>query len=86
MKNYDIFLNQYPQLDLHGEYPTTIKTLVNNFINDNLKLKNKIVVIIHGKGTGALKKELHMILKEHKMVESFHLNNNLGSTILYLTI
>ena len=86
MKSYDIFLNIYPQLDLHGEYTTTIKTLVDNFINDNIILKNEKIVIIHGKGTGALKKELHSILKDHKKVSSFHLNTNLGSTTVSLFI
>ncbi len=86
MKNYDMFLDIYPQLDLHGEYTTTIKTLVENFINDNIKLKNYKVVIIHGKGTGALKKELYLLLKENKKVISYKLNNNLGSTIVELAI
>lgn len=81
-----MFLDIYPQLDLHGEYTTTIKTLVENFINDNIKLKNYKVVIIHGKGKGALKKELYLLLKENKKVISYKLNNNLGSTIVELAI
>ena len=41
--------NIYPTLDLHGETTATLKFIVNDFINDNLKLQNEKIIIIHGK-------------------------------------
>ncbi len=59
--------------------------LVEEFINDNLKLKNKEIVVIHGKSTNILTKEVHKVLKNNKRVKEFHLNNwNLGETIIIL--
>ena len=47
-----LFIDRFPKLDLHG-YTSDIAALaVNDFINDNIKMKNEIIVIIHGIGTG----------------------------------
>ena len=72
-----------PHLDLHGEEVAVVYALVNEFIQDNYKMGITPIVIIHGKSTNILTNEVHKILKEHKLVESFHLNNwNLGETIV----
>ncbi len=72
-----------PHLDLHGEEVAVVYALVNEFIQDNYKMGITPIVIIHGKSTNILTNEVHRILKEHKLVESFHLNNwNLGETIV----
>ena len=74
-----------PKIDLHGEEVAVIYALVTEFINDNAKIGNKEIVIIHGKSTNILTKEVHRILKENKNVQSFALNNwNLGETIVNL--
>ena len=74
-----------PHLDLHGEEVALVYALVNEFINDNVKMGNKEIVIIHGKSTNILTKEVHKILKENKKVAQFYLNNwNLGETIVIL--
>ena len=74
-----------PKLDLHGEEVAVIYAIVNEFINDNYKMGNNELVIIHGKSTNILTKEVHKILKENKLVKEFYLNNwNLGETIVYL--
>ena len=60
-----------------------VKVLVDEFINDNYKLNNNIIVIIHGKSTNILTKEVHNVLKKNKLVRKFHINNwNLGETIV----
>ena len=80
-------ITKYPKLDLHGEYAVTAYTVVHSFLIDNLKLKNQYVILIHGKGTGKLKEEVHYILKEEKCVKSFHLDPyNLGQTIVELNM
>ena len=74
-----------PRIDLHGEEVAVIYALVTEFINDNIKMGNKEIVIIHGKSTNILTKEVHRILKENKNVQSYALNNwNLGETIVNL--
>jgi DNA mismatch repair protein MutS2 len=80
-------LTKYPKLDVHGETRDTVYTVVKNFINDNIKLKNKIIIIVHGKGEGILKEEIHLQLKKMKEVKSFHLDSwNQGVTIVELKI
>ena len=70
-----------PRLDLHGEE----RALVTEFIMDNYKMGNKEIVIIHGKSTNILTNEVNEVLKENKLVKTFHLNNwNVGETIVYL--
>ena len=80
-------LNKYPKLDVHGETTQTVVFVVNDFLNDNYKMKNKYVVIIHGKGTGKLKQKVHEILKNSQIVNIFELDiDNLGQTIIELKI
>ena len=82
-----IVTSKTPSLDLHGEITSMVKTLVDVFIHDNVKIKNDVVVIIHGKSTNILTKEVHKVLKENKNVKSFRVNNwNLGETIVELKI
>lgn len=81
----DIFISNIPTLDLHGEIRSSARVLVKEFIYDNYVLKNNRILIIHGVGTGALKKEVREVLKTNKMIESFHLNPyNPGCTVVYL--
>lgn len=80
-----IVTSRTPHLDLHGEISSMVEAIVNEFINDNYKMKNKVVVIIHGKSTNILTKEVHRVLGLNKKVKSFYLNNwNLGETIVEL--
>ena len=74
-------------LDVHGETRDTVSYLVTSFIQDNLKLKKKHIVIIHGKGQGILKEKIHELLKKNPNVERFHLDGmNLGATEVVLKI
>ncbi len=79
--------NFYPKIDLHGEYAVTAYTVVHNFLSEQIKLKQPYVIIIHGKGTGKLKEEVHHILKQDKRVIAYQLDpENLGQTIVQLKI
>lgn len=74
-----------PKLDLHGEEVAVVYAIVTEFINDNYKMGNKEIVIIHGKSTNILTKEVHNILKDNKLVKDFQLDNwNIGQTIIHL--
>lgn len=79
----DVFLNILPSLDLHGNTSDMIEVLIREFLNDNYKLKNFKVVIVHGKGEGILKRKTHEILSRDKRVVKYYLDGfNTGCTIV----
>lgn len=72
-----------PTLDLHGMDREYARILINDFIRDNYQAKNKNVVIIHGNGTGIIKKTTQLTLRKNKLVEEFYIDNfNDGMTIV----
>lgn len=72
-----------PTLDLHGENRDTARILINEFITDNIKMGNYKVVIVHGIGTGTIKKETHAFLKKDARVEKYYIDFfNIGCTIV----
>ena len=82
-----MFYNNNPQLDLHGETRDSARILVNEFIEDNYKLKHDKLLIIHGIGSGILKKEVHEVLKKNKKVKRYKLDNfNSGCTIVEIDV
>ena len=83
----DIFLKNLPRIDLHGFDTETARVATDDFINDNLILKNNKALIIHGKGTGLVKKSVHETLSRRKEVKKYHTDAfNDGCTIVYLNI
>ena len=64
----DIFLKHLPSLDLHGFDRDTARVKTLEFINDNKKMKNEIICIVHGRGTGIVKNEIHNTLKNNKIL------------------
>lgn len=66
-----IFIEQYPKIDLHGYDRETARVAINDFISDNYKLKQDIFVIIHGIGSGILRKTTNDTLKQNKRVIEF---------------
>ena len=72
-----------PTLDLHGENKEISTVLINEFIEDNYKMRNKKVIIIHGYGTKILLKNTQEVLKKNRYVENYKLDNfNSGQTIV----
>jgi len=81
----DILTSKSPRLDVHGETYDSVSLYVTQFIDDNYKLGNKYIAIVHGKGEGILKKRVHELLKSNRKVEDFYLNNwNIGETVIVL--
>ena len=60
-----------PQIDLRGCYVQEALDKVDKFIDDAMVASLKNVTIVHGKGTGALKKAIQEMLKTHPYVKSF---------------
>lgn len=82
-----IFIDSYPKLDLHGFDRESARVAVNDFIKDNIKLKNEIVVIIHGIGSGIVKGSVQEALTKNKYVLGYKLfPYNIGCTIVHLSI
>ncbi len=82
-----IFIDDLPKLDLHGLDRDAAKLYIREFINDNKKMKNDIIVIVHGIGQGILKKATHDYLRIDKNVLIFQTYyNNVGCTIVRLKI
>ena len=83
----NIFTKNYPTIDLHGMTSDIAEVYINDFIAENIKLKNKNIVIIHGIGEGILSKKTEYILSRHKNVESYKKDYfNLGTTIVTLKL
>lgn len=78
-----IFTDSLPKIDLHGYKCEQIEYYVNDFIQDNITMKNKFIVIIHGIGANIIKNEVHKALKKNKNVLDYKLEfRNPGSTIV----
>lgn len=86
MKEFvDPFLYNLPHLDLHGYDRTGAVAMTKLFIDENEKINQKDIVIVHGRGTGILKHAVHDCLKIDKRVLSYKTNNyNDGETIIKL--
>lgn len=82
-----IFTESLPKIDLHGLDRDTARVFVNDFIKENMKLKNEIFIIVHGIGNGILRQEVHKTLSKNKLVQEYKtLYNNNGSTIVKINI
>ena len=83
----DILTSKSPRIDVHGETYDSVSLYLTQFIDDNYKLGNKYIRIIHGKGEGILKSRIHELLKTNKKVSNYYLNNwNIGETIIVLKV
>ncbi len=76
------------ELDIRGCMVDEGEQLVAKFIDDAQLAGLKEVLVIHGKGTGALRKGIHEYLKSHRAVRSFAFadmdEGGLGATVVKL--
>ncbi len=79
------FLNIFPKLDVHGFTSDSVIFPVSDFINDNLKLGNNKIVIVHGLGKGILKNTIRNHFGKDQRVKKIYGDSfNLGITIIEL--
>ncbi len=77
--------SRMPILDLHGQDRDSARIMINDFIDDHYKMKTEKVIIVHGIGTGILKKETQKTLKNNKKVQEYKIDNfNDGMTVVLL--
>lgn len=58
-------------IDLHTFLPREVKDLLDDYLREAAAKGFREAVIIHGKGTGALRRSVHAILGRHPMVASY---------------
>lgn len=79
--------NQYPVLDLHGFDRDYARIMINDFIRDCYIMRASYAIIIHGVGTGILRKTTQQVLKNNTYVEDARLDIfNSGQTIVRLKL
>ena len=84
--NEIIFIDSLPTLDLHGFDQDYARIKINEFINDNYKMGNYNVVIIHGIGSGIIRRTTHDTLRKNKKVLDYKIFiGNIGCTIVEIT-
>jgi dsDNA-specific endonuclease/ATPase MutS2 len=75
-------------LDLHTFHPGDVKDLVPDYLSECLQRDIYRVRIIHGKGTGTLRRIVHSALEKSELVEDFNLageqEGGWGATIAHL--
>ena len=75
-------------LDLHTFAPHEVKELVADYIDECAARKILDLRIIHGKGTGALRRIVHAVLERHELVVAFRLADEAeggwGATLVQL--
>jgi DNA mismatch repair protein MutS2 len=81
-------MNIKPEINVMGMTVDEATSLVDRFLDDALMAHLHRVTIIHGKGTGALRKGIHLFLKKQSYVKSFRLGEfgegDAGVTIVEL--
>lgn len=60
------------RIDIHGMRVDEALPVIDKFISDAILGNIDRVVVVHGKGSGALKQAVHEFLKSHQSVKSFH--------------
>lgn len=63
------------RLDLHGERYADAKEKLDKFLDDAIYGNLNEVIIIHGYGTGVIRKLVHDTLNNHPYIEDFRLGN-----------
>ena len=76
------------EIDIRGMMVDEGEQCVGKFIDDAELAGLKDILVIHGKGTGALRKGIHEYLKRHKSVKNFIFadidEGGSGATVVYL--
>lgn len=63
------------EIDIRGTLPEEAIQLVDKYLDDAFISRMKVVRIIHGKGTGVLRKTIQEYLQGHRLVKSFKMGD-----------
>ena len=85
--NEVIFIDNLPKLDLHGFDRESARVAINDFIKDNQKMGNEVVLIVHGIGHGIVREACLNTLKRSKDVVEFKsVYNNRGCMLVQIRL
>ena len=85
--NEVIFIDNLPKLDLHGFDRESARVAINDFIKDNQKMGNEVVLIVHGIGQGIVREACLNTLKRSKDVIEFKsVYNNRGCMLVQIRL
>lgn len=85
--NSIIFIDSLPKLDLHGFDRETARVMINDFIKDNIVMKNEFILIVHGIGSGVIKTTVQETLRKNRNIIDFKIYPfNIGCTIVQIKI
>ena len=84
--NYLLY-DSLPSLDLHGYDRDSARVAINDFIKDSIIQKHEYITIVHGIGSGVIRKTTIDTLKNNKKVINFKTSYfNQGMTVVQLNI
>ena len=85
--NEVVFVDSLPKLDLHGFDRDSARVAINDFIRDNKKMENEVVLIVHGIGTGIVREASVNALNHNKDVVEFKsVYNNRGCMLVQIKL
>ncbi len=64
-------MRNYPEVDLHGMFADEARERLERAISEALAGRHDRIRIVHGKGTGVLRREVWDLLKYHPMVRTY---------------
>ena len=78
LENQPIEVEITDTLDLHTFAPRDVKALVTDYLDLAADKGFRDVRIVHGKGTGTLRRIVHAVLEKHPRVAGFRLADDLS--------
>jgi DNA mismatch repair protein MutS2 len=76
------------QLDLRGKYGDEALPMIDSHLAAASEANLKLITLIHGKGTGALRVKVRAFLDSHPLVKGYHdggrNSDDFGSTVVEL--
>ena len=62
-----------PEIDLRGMFPEEAATATEKYLDDAFLASLAVVTVVHGKGTGVVRKAIHTLLSRHPHVQEYRL-------------
>jgi DNA-nicking Smr family endonuclease len=74
------------EIDLHTFAPRDVPAVVSDYLDAAHEAGLREVRLIHGRGIGVQRARVHQVLREHRLVETFHdaAESHLGATVVTL--
>lgn len=64
-------MRDYPEVDLHGLFADEARDKLEQAIREAIRGGHRKLLIVHGKGTGILKREVRDLLEHHPRVLTY---------------